>query len=90
MSVILQKPVSDIIKQLALEFNVSAKSVQEIVMSQFEYVVDEMEKGNPGDEDSYKTVLLKYFGTFTFLKKKHTAIGFKLKKIEDEKHNPEL
>jgi nucleoid DNA-binding protein len=89
-SVVIQKPVQDIIKEMALEFNISQKSIQDVVISQFEYVSNEMRKGVPGEEESYSTIILKYFGTFSFLKKRHWAIGNKLKELKDEKHSGEL
>jgi nucleoid DNA-binding protein len=84
-NILIQKPIQDIIKQMALEYNISDKAIQDAVTSQFEYVRDEIKKGTVDDVTSYKTIILKYLGTFSFLEKKHKAIGYKLEKLRDEK-----
>jgi len=43
-----------------------------------------MESGVKDDESSYKTILLKYFGTFTFNKGRFDAIRRNLKKKNND------
>lgn len=60
--------------------NIPLKDVLEVVTSQFEYVKEEMESGVKGDASSFKTILLKYFGTFTFNKPRYNKISDNMKK----------
>lgn len=89
MSGFIQKDVQNLIKEVALEHNLSIKSVTDIIMSQFEYVRDEVVKGKPEDPGTYKSVTLRYLGTFAFYKNRHTAIEYaKLnKRLKDEGHS---
>ena len=48
-----------------------------------------MQKGVRGDESSFKSILLKYLGTFAFHRDKHMAIEYNIKKVNEE-HNREL
>ena len=92
MTSILQKQVRDVIKEVALECNLPIKSVTDMVMSQFEFVRDEVSSGDVTDPNTYKSVTLRYLGTFAFHKQMHTAIEYakKGKRLKDEEHSREL
>lgn len=81
---------------MALELNLPVSLVTEIVNSQFEFVALEMAKGEQGNPETYKTILLKYLGTFKFSRRKHDKIVEKLekklksKKLINEEHSREL
>lgn len=85
----IQKDIQDIFRKLALKHNISVKSVSDIVESEFEFVADEMKKGEIGNEAGFSTILLKYLGTFRFSKSKHYIIG-KTIQNKNEKHTGEL
>lgn len=89
MGTFIQKGVRDIIKEVALKTNLPIKSVEDIIISEFEFVRSEMQKGVRGDESSFKSILLKYLGTFAFHRDKHMAIEYNIKKVNEE-HNREL
>lgn len=89
-NIIIQKEVQDIIKDISAKYGLSTIEVSRIVTSQFDYVQHEMLNGVPGEEDSFKSVILRYFGTFSFNKVKHTAIGKRLEGLRNAKHSTEL
>ena len=65
--------------------NLPITLVTEIITSQFDFVSHEMSKGINEDPDSFKTILLKYLGTFKFDSKKHRRVveAIKKKKLRD-------
>ena len=77
---LIQKEIHILAKEIALKENLPVTSVTEIITSQFDYVRSEISKGNPDDPDSYRSVLLKYLGTFKFNKAKLNRIKEGLKK----------
>lgn len=86
----VQKKSQQLIKEVATEMNLPLGITTDIVASQFEFVRVEMAKGNKDDVDSFKTILLKYLGTFQFSKAKQTAINKTIERINNEKHCREL
>ena len=80
-----QREVIDAIKEIAVKFNMSEQVISKIVKSQFEFVKDEMSKGNKEDKSTYKSILLKYFGTFSFNERRFDKIKDNIKKSEERK-----
>lgn len=67
---IVQKEVQDIVVKIASDKNLPIKTVSDIVMSQFEYTVGEIRKGEDAKPLTYKNILLKYLGTWSYNHKK--------------------
>ena len=80
-----QREVIDAIKEIAVKFNMSEQVISKIVKSQFEFVKDEMSKGNKEDKSTYSSILLKYFGTFAFNERRFDKIKDNIKKSEERK-----
>ena len=76
---------------MANERGMTIDEVTKIVTSQFEFVAEEIAKGNGGDASSYKTILLKYFGTFKVSLGKIYYKGKRLEQkqleLENEEHS---
>ena len=87
---LVQKKSHQLIKEVAVEMNIPLGLVTDIVASQFEFVRVEMAKGVKGEPQTFKTILLKYFGTFQFSEAKHNAIQKTVERIKNEKHSREL
>lgn len=81
------KWVQDIIRDISIERSLPIKTVTEIVNSQFEYASKEVESGIPGKPETFKSVILKYFGTFAFNEAKHNAIERAIKTKRDAEHS---
>jgi len=81
---LIQRVVHNLAREVAKEKGLQMKEALQIVTSQFDYVKSEMESGVKDDESSYKTILLKYFGTFTFNKGRFDAIRRNLKKKNND------
>lgn len=71
---IVQKWVQDVINQIASEKNLPIRTVSDIVMSQFEYTVKEIRSSEDAKPPTYKNILLKYLGTWSYNYKKGYAI----------------
>lgn len=63
---IIQKETQDVIIKIASEKNLPIKTVSDIIMSQFEYTVGEIRKGEDAKPFTYKNILLKYLGTWSY------------------------
>ena len=72
---IIQKWVQDEINKIASDKNLPIKTIYEIAVSQFEYTRNEIRSSEQGKPSTYKNILLKYFGTFSFNYKKDFAIA---------------
>lgn len=81
----VQKSVKEIISDIARKYNMSMVDTYEIISSQFEYVAKEMASGDMNNPDSFNSILLRYLGTFTFQRGKHTAIGYNIKRAHDKR-----
>ena len=64
MRKVIQKPVRDLIKQLAKEYDIPYGTAEEIIDSQFKFLKEAMGKGTKGEYDSFETILLRRLGTF--------------------------
>lgn len=85
---LIQKPIHKLIKEISDEMDLPMGLVSDIVSSEFEYVVKEMRSGEKGDPSTFKSILLKYFGTFYFSPGKYDAIQKSIKR-RSEKHGKE-
>lgn len=71
---LIQKNIHKLIKEVAAELDLPLAVVADITSSEFEFVKAEMAKGEHDNPDSFKSVLLKYLGTFQFARAKQAAI----------------
>lgn len=62
----MQKPLKERIDKLAEKYKVSPNKIVEIESTIWEFVREEMGKGDDYIEDTYENILLKYLGTFHF------------------------
>lgn len=83
MSRIIQKPVRDIIKELAKEFDIPYDTAEEIINSQFKFLKDSMGQGVKGEYNTFETVLLRRLGTFVASEAKIDHMTSKYLKKQD-------
>ena len=90
---ILQPRVRKIIREIAEETGLSFNQVRDIALaSQFKFVVENMAKGVKGEPDTFKNIILRFFGTFKSSPGKiiHSTKAAQRKREReesDEKHN---
>lgn len=60
----MQKPVEDIVKSIAIKYNIHPDQIKEIESIIWEWVRYEMSKGEKNNIDSFESIYLRYLGTF--------------------------
>lgn len=83
MRKIIQKPVRDLMRQIAKDYNLPYTTVEDIIFSQFEFVKNSIGEGVKGDYNSFKDVLLRRLGTFKASEKKINYMTDRYLKEED-------
>lgn len=81
---LIQKDVKNILKEVAREKDLPYKVIEDAYMAQFQYVAEEMKKGDKTNADSFKNVMLRYLGTFQTSYNKLKYWENKLKNKETE------
>lgn len=77
----IQKEIKDMIASIADKFGYPYDLVEDIYIHQFEYVAEQIKRGEKNNPGTYETILLKKLGTF-IANEKHII---KLKEINDAK-----
>ena len=61
---IVQKETRDELRKVAEEMNLPYELVREVFYSQFKFLRSEISQGTKGDPSTFRSVFLRYFGTF--------------------------
>lgn len=77
------KEIKDMLTSIAEEMECSYDVVEDIYIHQFEYISDQMRKGEKNDPGTYENILIKKLGSF-ISNRKHIM---KLKYINDAKED---
>ena len=80
-----QREVKEINKKLAEQFNMKESEIDKITKSQFEFVRNEIASGIRGEKSTFKSILLKYFGTFAFDERRFIKINNIMEKNEERR-----
>lgn len=75
----MNKPIDDIIKQLAKKYNLSEIVIDRIITSQFKFTVKEIESGN------LNNIMLQHLGKFCMTDGRRYYAKLKLQKKADKK-----
>jgi hypothetical protein len=80
---VVPKEIKDLLHKIASDQGYEYRLVEDVYFQQFEFVANQMAKGNRRDYNTYENVLLKYLGSF-ISNEKHIN---KLTEIEDAKND---